>query len=66
MEVALVFLEMARIDLQLRTVLDVVHREFNFACPAPGRRDGGGGSLVAERLRVVADLGLVKGHDDGG
>ena len=43
-----------------------IHREFNFACPAPGGRDGGVGRLVAERLRVVADVGLVKGHDDGG
>jgi hypothetical protein len=40
-----------------------VHREFNFACLAAGHRDGGVGSLIGDRLRAAAVLGLVKRHD---
>jgi hypothetical protein len=40
-----------------------VHREFNFACLAAVHGDGGVGSLIGDRLRVVAVLGLVKRHD---
>jgi hypothetical protein len=49
---------------QHRTILYGVHREFNFACPAAVHGDGGVGSLIGDRLRVVAVLGLVK-RDDG-
>jgi hypothetical protein len=55
---------MSRVAGKISSRWRLVHREFDFACPAAVHRDGGVGSLIGDRLRVVAVLGLVK-RDDG-